>query len=119
MSKIGEYLNGIPARRWHIIALRTEFSEDQILDSPALTLAICANEKHRAETGRDDYPRFLDMGMGDLTEYLGADALPVPAEDGDGQEDVDPVGRFPGVAGGTGVAVAESPVLSADQDFAD
>lgn len=101
-KSIGDYLNGIPAKRWHIIALRTELSEDTILDSPALTLAICANEKHRAEAGRDDYPRFLGMGLGDLNDYLGEDLA-----EGEAGAEVAELGRFPGDAGSEGIPAEE------------
>lgn len=117
-KSVSDYLNGIPAKRWRIIALRVENTEDEILESPALTLAIAANEKHRDENnGSDDYPRFLNMGLGGLNDYLGEDVAATVEAAADVDQEADPVGRFPVAEDRAGVAATESAGLSADPDI--
>lgn len=111
---VDDYLKRIPARRWYIIALRTDLSESVILNSPTLTAAIAANERHRIENdGRDDFERFLDMDLDSLYEYISAGAFAEddPLADGDEEDGADGQSRFPDEPSGVAVADAESAVL--------
>lgn len=119
-GKIDELLKRIPARRWHIIAIRTDLSEETILNSPSLTAAIAANEKHRLENdGRDDFERFLDMDLDSLYDYIDPARDDKPAEDkADDTEAEDAPSRFPGEPSGVALADAESAVLPDHPDIA-
>lgn len=86
-------LRDIPAHRWFLISQRMDQRVEDIMQSTLAMLVVAANERHRAETGKDDFARFLNMGFLDLVDASGVNEIDDPAdEDGDesGGDDDDP-----------------------------
>ena len=113
MAKIDQLenmlLREIPARRWFLIAQRLDQTAEDIMQSALAMMVVAANERHRAETGKDDFARFLDMAFLDLVDASGLNELV------DESGDADPKS---GDASGDLLA-GEGPVLSGDGPDAD
>lgn len=92
-----DMIKNIPARRWFLIRKRLDMTEDEIFDSMAAIAVVAANEAYRGEQAeqgtpapRDDYERFLSMGLFELMEYTGittTDDNPDDAAAGDTKSD--------------------------------
>lgn len=76
-------LRDIPARRWFLISQRLDQDVEFIMQSFLSLLVVAANERHRAETGKDDFAKFLDMGFVDLVEASGVNEIEIEQDAGD------------------------------------
>lgn len=82
-------LRNIPAKRWFLISQRLDQPVEQIMQSTLAMMVVAANERHREETGKDAFAKFLDMGFIDLVEASGLNEIDAD-DDADGGEDGDP-----------------------------
>lgn len=74
---VAETIASIPARRWFAIRRALDMPVEEITEDPIALMVVACNEQHRAVTGKDDWSRFLDASLTELSSMLEA------SEDGD------------------------------------
>lgn len=89
-------LRDIPARRWFLISQRLDMPAEEIMQSTLALLVVAANERHRDETGKDDFAKFLDMGFIDLADASGVNELDDDESAGDADDPKSDVLEGPG-----------------------
>lgn len=70
-TDLSTLISGISARRWFAIRRALDMPVEEITEDPIALMVVAANEAHRAATGKDDWARFLDSSLPDLTSALG------------------------------------------------
>lgn len=82
-------LRTIPAKRWFLISKRLDMQVDEIMETTLAIMIVAANERHREQTGKDDFARFLNMGFLDLAEACGLNDDDGESSD-ESEDDADP-----------------------------
>lgn len=120
-QSIDDLMLRISSRRWLAIRRAMDATSTEILNDIVMQLTVAANEKHRGETGRDDWDRFLDMGFKDLSLFLdlisedeAADPKSDAADRDEPRGDTDRPAAVGAAGGGDGLPAGEGPVVSGD-----
>ena len=80
-STLAETVAQIPAKRWFAIRRALDMPVEEITEDPIALLVVACNEVNRAVTGKDDWARFLDATLGELTSMLEAEDADSKSED--------------------------------------
>lgn len=62
----------ITAKRWQVIRRALDLTSDEVGSDSVMLAVVVSNEWNRKQNGsRDDWDRFLSMGLFELMEFLG------------------------------------------------
>lgn len=71
MAAFRDDLNGVTARRWFGIRRALDMTSDEILEDPVACMVVVAHERGRGNAGRDEWDKYLNLNMAELTDMLG------------------------------------------------